>query len=88
MAMNDEETVALTAGGHTVGKCHGNGSAASRARHRKAPICRNKGWAGTTIPPAALAVIRSAAGSKGHGPASRPSGITATLTCCWAMSGP
>jgi catalase-peroxidase len=46
MAMNDEETAALTAGGHTVGKAHGNGNAANLGPRPKAPTSPNRalGW--------------------------------------------
>ena len=46
MAMNDEETVALTAGGHTVGKAHGNGSAANLGPEPEAADIaeRGLGW--------------------------------------------
>lgn len=43
MAMNDEETVALTAGGHTVGKCHGNGKAAHLGREPEAAGVEEQG---------------------------------------------
>ena len=44
MAMNDEETVALTAGGHTVGKAHGNGDASALGREPEAGEIENQGF--------------------------------------------
>lgn len=44
MAMNDEETVALTAGGHTVGKAHGNGDAEALGPEPEAGAIENQGF--------------------------------------------
>ena len=69
MAMNDEETVALIAGGHTFGKTHGAGDAdARRARARSAPASRSRAWAGR------------AASARGKGGDTITSGLEVTWT--------
>lgn len=44
MAMSDEETVALTAGGHTVGKAHGNGDASKLGSNPEAAELHEQGF--------------------------------------------
>ncbi len=51
MAMNDEETAALTCGGHTVGKAHGNGDASNLGPEPEGSAIENQGfgWINPTL---------------------------------------
>jgi catalase-peroxidase len=87
MAMNDEETVALIAGGHTFGKAHGAGDAAHVGPSPKRAASRSRAWAGPTASAPARAADTITSGLEGAWTRRRPSGTTASSTTCSATSG-
>ena len=80
MAMNDEETVALIAGGHTFGKVHGaHDPSNALAPSRPPPGLKNRDWAGKTNAARGMPKIRPPAGWKAPGRRLRPGG----RICIW-----
>ena len=82
MAMNDEETVALIAGGHTFGKTHGAGDPSFMGPEPEAGALEDQGLGWKSKHGTGFGPTPSPAGQKSFGHRRRSSGaITSSKTC-------